>query len=115
MIPDCDEFIADEPLVRLYEPYEPLPQLPAENFGAFVRRAAHPDSIRTLTTRQTEVGRMIGRCMSRKQIARVLGVRPVTVDAHCSMIREVLGVHSSTDVAIFFALRAVLLDGEGVQ
>jgi len=71
----------------------------------------HPDSplLADLTRREFQVLKLIGRGMTRKEIARVLGRSPKTVDAHRVSIQTKLGLNDRVQLARF-AIREGLVD-----
>jgi DNA-binding CsgD family transcriptional regulator len=69
-----------------------------------VTSKAIPPGVPFLTGRQAEVARLVGECFNRKQIARMLGISVVTVDAHCHAAAKILGLRSAADLAVFSAI-----------
>lgn len=69
-----------------------------------------PESkINSLTPRELQILRMIGRGMPRNAIADAIHRSPKTVDAHRSSIMEKLGLHDRVDLARF-AIREGLVE-----
>lgn len=69
-----------------------------------VRKAASAVQRReTLTGREKEVSREISLGKSNKDIARCLGISLNTVNAHTAAIRQKLGVHNRTQIALQMA------------
>ena len=62
-----------------------------------------------LTAREQEVLRLIGRCMSRNQIAATLGRSPKTVDGHRELIMKKLDIHDRGEL-VRFAIREGLAE-----
>lgn len=60
----------------------------------------------SLTGRQREVLRYISLGLSRKQIAAEMGVRHVTIDAHCAAMCSRLNLSGSAELAVFALLHA---------
>lgn len=71
-----------------------------------VKSAAVPPGLDSLTSRQAEILRLLGAGKSRKQIAREISLKLVTVDAHCSAICERLGLTCATELAVFAILHS---------
>jgi two-component system response regulator NreC len=65
--------------------------------------------LETLSKREQEVLRMIGRGMSRTQIAEVICRSPKTVDGHRERIMAKLDLHTTTDL-VRFAIREGLAE-----
>lgn len=61
----------------------------------------------TLTGRETDVLRLIGRGMSNKQIASQLGLGLRTVESHVSSVLGKLGLNSRTEAALYAVSRHV--------
>ena len=75
-----------------------------------VPTGSKPESkINTLTPREMQILRMIGRGMPRNAIANAIHRSPKTVDAHRSSIMEKLGLHDRVDLARF-AIREGLVE-----
>ena len=68
-----------------------------------------PPSVGGLTTRETEVLRLLARGLDQAAIARELGISPATVGTHIQRILTKLGVHSRTQ-AVALAYRERLVD-----
>jgi two-component system response regulator DevR len=66
------------------------------------RRWGHPNGPPTaeLTARETDVLRLLGRGMSNKKIAEMLGLGVRTVESHVSNVLAKLGVESRTEAAL---------------
>jgi two-component system NarL family response regulator len=75
--------------------------------GGRSRQAAPPQ----LTERETEVLRLVARCLNNKEIADELFISEHTVKNHVRNILEKLQLHSRTEAAVY-AVREKLLDGE---
>lgn len=77
------------------------------------RRASGDDSPRSklesLTPRETQILRLIGKGMSRADIAQAIFRSPKTVDAHRMAIMEKLDIHDRVDLARF-AIREGLVE-----
>jgi DNA-binding NarL/FixJ family response regulator len=65
--------------------------------------------LQTLTPREQQVLRMIGRGMSRAEIAREISRSPKTVDAHRASIMEKMDIHDRVDLARY-AIREGLVE-----
>jgi DNA-binding CsgD family transcriptional regulator len=65
--------------------------------------------IDALTDREQEVLRLIGRGMSRAEIAKTLSRSPKTIDGHRERIMEKLDIHSSPEL-VRFAIREGLAE-----
>jgi two-component system, NarL family, nitrate/nitrite response regulator NarL len=76
-----------------------VPHLVDEIRRGSVRRIALPDGSVTLTTREWEVGELLRDGLSTAEIAERLGVSPVTVRRHVSLLLRKLGV-PSREVAV---------------
>jgi DNA-binding NarL/FixJ family response regulator len=59
-----------------------------------------------LSAREEEVGRLLARGVTNKEIARTLGVEVVTVKKHVGNILQKLGARNRTQAAIMLARRA---------
>jgi DNA-binding NarL/FixJ family response regulator len=66
--------------------------------------------LETLTTREQEVLRLIGRGMSRTQIAETLCRSPKTVDGHRERIMAKLDIHTGPEL-VRFAIREGVVEG----
>jgi DNA-binding NarL/FixJ family response regulator len=74
------------------------------------KRSATPTSrLEALTPREQEILRMIGKGMSRSQIAGAIFRSPKTVDAHRTSIMEKLDIHDRVELARF-AIREGLVE-----
>jgi DNA-binding NarL/FixJ family response regulator len=71
-----------------------VPHLVDEIRRGSVRRIALPDGSVTLTTREWEVGELLREGLSTAEIAERLGVSPVTVRRHVSLLLRKLGAPS---------------------
>jgi DNA-binding CsgD family transcriptional regulator len=56
----------------------------------------------TLTERQRQVVELIAGGCSNEEIARVLGISPRTVKAHCDVLRQKLGVSRRRQIPIAY-------------
>ncbi|CAM4011846.1 response regulator [Nocardiopsis gilva] len=65
-----------------------------------------------LTDRETEVLRLVARCLNNKEIADELFISEHTVKNHVRNILEKLQLHSRTEAAVY-AVREKILDGDG--
>jgi DNA-binding NarL/FixJ family response regulator len=72
------------------------------------RAAPSPSEVGGLTTRETEVLRLLARGLDQAAIARELGISPATVGTHIQRILTKLGVHSRTQ-AVALAYRERLI------
>lgn len=81
-----------------------------EGSGRASRVSVKPTSkLQSLSTREQQVLRMIGKGMSRMQIAESLCRSPKTVDAHRAAIMEKTGIHDRVELARF-AIREGLVE-----
>jgi DNA-binding NarL/FixJ family response regulator len=71
--------------------------------------ATHTSRLSGLTSREQQVLRLIGRGMSRAEIARVLHRSPKTVDAHQTAIMNKLDIHDRVDL-VRYAIRERLVE-----
>lgn len=70
----------------------------------------HPASkIQSLTAREQQILRMIGKGMSRAEIAKTLHRSPKTVDAHRAAIMEKMDIHDRVELALY-AVREGLVE-----
>ncbi len=83
-------------------------QLAPQVATRLLREVAAPDSPETLTTRETEVLRLLAQGLSNKEIARALIIGEKTVKTHVSHILAKLGVVSRTQ-AVLFAMSSGLV------
>lgn len=81
----------------------------AELEGVGVPRVAPESRLSALTTRELQILRMIGKGMSRTEIAKVIFRSPKTVDAHRSSIMEKLAIHDRVELARY-AIREGLVE-----
>jgi len=65
------------------------------------REVRTPEMRETLTPRETEILRMVGRGMSNKRIAQQLELSELTVKTHVSNLLSKLGLSSRTQAALF--------------
>ena len=79
--------------------------LPAPNGVA----TAPPSKLSTLTPREQQILRMIGRGLSRTAIARTLHRSPKTVDAHQTSIMDKLDIHDRVEL-VRYAIREGLVE-----
>lgn len=78
--------------------------------GARGKRASAPTSrLDALTAREQEILRMIGKGMSRGEIAQAIYRSPKTVDAHRTSIMEKLDIHDRVELARY-AIREGLVE-----
>jgi len=77
--------------------------------GTVVGTVARASRLSGLTSREQQVLRLIGRGMSRADIARVLHRSPKTVDAHQSAIMNKLDIHDRVDL-VRYAIRERLVE-----
>lgn len=77
-----------------------------------VREVRTPDMRESLTPRETDILRCLGRGLSNKTIGRELGIEERTVKTHVSNLLSKLNLSSRTQAALF-ALKAGLVGLEG--
>jgi DNA-binding NarL/FixJ family response regulator len=65
--------------------------------------------MQSLTTREQQILRMIGKGMSRAEIAKTLHRSPKTVDAHRAAIMEKMDIHDRVELALY-AVREGLVE-----
>ncbi|MCI0364642.1 MAG: response regulator transcription factor [Phycisphaerales bacterium] len=65
--------------------------------------------IKNLTSREQQVLRLIGKGLSRAEIAKTLSRSPKTIDAHRAAIMEKMDIHDRTELALF-AVREGLVE-----
>lgn len=65
--------------------------------------------MKTLTAREQQILRMIGKGMSRAEIAKALHRSPKTVDAHRAAIMEKMDIHDRVELALY-AVREGLVE-----
>jgi DNA-binding NarL/FixJ family response regulator len=65
--------------------------------------------IKSLTAREQQILRMIGKGMSRSEIAKALHRSPKTVDAHRAAIMEKMDIHDRVELALY-AVREGLVE-----
>jgi DNA-binding NarL/FixJ family response regulator len=65
--------------------------------------------IQALTAREQQILRMIGKGMSRAEIAKTLHRSPKTVDAHRAAIMEKMDIHDRVELALY-AVREGLVE-----
>lgn len=75
-------------------------QLSPQAAARLMREVKLPDSPESLTERETDVLRLIGKGLSNKEIGRELGIGEKTVKTHVSAILNKLGVLSRTQAAL---------------
>jgi DNA-binding NarL/FixJ family response regulator len=104
---------ADDYLVKPVDPDELVARL-----RRLIERAAAPrddaawnrsDAFATLTTRESEVLRLLAHGLNQEDIARDLSIRPATVGTHIQRILTKLDVHSRTQ-AVALAYRERLVE-----
>jgi two-component system response regulator NreC len=66
------------------------------------------DAVWTLSGREREIVQLVAEGRSKREIARLLGVRPETVERHRKRVMEKLGLHSVAEI-VRFALRSGIL------
>ncbi len=76
-------------------------QLSPEAASRLMREVRTPESPETLTERELEVLRLLGRGQSNKEIAQTLKIGEKTVKTHVSNILAKLGVQSRTQAALY--------------
>ncbi len=76
-------------------------QLSPQAAARLMREVQLPESPETLTERETEVLRLIGKGLSNKDIARALNIGEKTVKTHVSSVLSKLGVSSRTQAALY--------------
>jgi two-component system, NarL family, response regulator LiaR len=84
-------------------------QLSPQAAARLMREVRAPESPETLTPRETEVLRLVGRGLSNKEIASTLHIGEKTVRTHVSSILAKLNVTSRTQAALH-AVRLGLVD-----
>lgn len=72
-------------------------------------RAQPVSKIQALTAREQQILRMIGKGMSRAEIAKTLHRSPKTVDAHRAAIMEKMDIHDRVELALY-AVREGLVE-----
>ena len=85
-------------------------QLSPQVAARLMREIKLPDSPETLTERETEVLRLVGKGFSNKEIGHELNIGEKTVKTHVSNILSKLGVVSRTQAALH-AVRVGLVSG----
>ena len=68
-----------------------------------VPRRAPPEACETLTRRETDIVRLVGRGLGNKDIAQRLGVSVATVRTHLSKVYDKMGMASRVELAILAA------------
>lgn len=71
--------------------------------------ATEDPKLKTLTARELEILRAIGRGNTANQIGAQLKISPKTVDAHRESIKKKLGVHSIVEL-VKYAIRTKLVE-----
>lgn len=79
-------------------------QLSAERLDKHLRKIKHTESLGKLSVRENEILDLVVSGMSSKEIARILGISPKTVDVHRTHIMNKLGIKSSKDLIPFAML-----------
>jgi two-component system, NarL family, response regulator NreC len=74
-----------------------------------IRQSQNAPSPQVLTTRETEVLKLLAEGKSNKEIGARLGISPRTVDAHRAHIMDKLQVHRLSEL-VHFAIRHKILD-----
>jgi NarL family two-component system response regulator LiaR len=85
-------------------------QLSPQAADRLMREIKLPDSPETLTERETEVLRLVGKGLSNKEIGRELNIGEKTVKTHVSSILSKLGVVSRTQAALHAVKVGLVLD-----
>lgn len=65
--------------------------------------SAHPAASGTLTPREVEIVRLVGKGLGNKEIAEELGLSVTTVRSHLSKLYEKIGVVSRVELALYAA------------
>ncbi len=84
-------------------------RLPVENIHPGRRVVKMQSRSKLLTNREQQILRMIGRGMSRNEIAKVLFRSSKTVDAHQQSIMKKLKIHDRVDL-VRYAIREGLVE-----
>jgi two-component system, NarL family, response regulator NreC len=74
-----------------------------------IRQSQNAPSPEVLTTRETEVLKLLAEGKSNKEIAARLGISPRTIDAHRARIMDKLKVHTLSEL-VHFAIRHKIVD-----
>ncbi|MSR40689.1 MAG: response regulator transcription factor [Phycisphaerales bacterium] len=69
--------------------------------GAFRRKKISGTKSDTLSDREVEVLRYVGRGFAKKQIADMLGISVKTVDKHVTSVMEKLDIHDRVELALY--------------
>lgn len=77
--------------------------------GGFNENNPPTSKIQNLTSREQQVLRLIGKGLSRAEIAKTLCRSPKTIDAHRAAIMEKMDIHDRTELALF-AVREGLVE-----
>jgi DNA-binding NarL/FixJ family response regulator len=77
--------------------------------GAFADNNKPVSKLQQLTAREQQVLRMIGKGMSRSEIAKTLHRSPKTIDAHRASIMEKMGIHDRVEL-VLYAVREGLVE-----
>ena len=85
-------------------------QLAPQAAARLMREVQLPESPETLTERETEVLRFIGKGLSNKEIASALNIGEKTVKTHVSSVLSKLGVSSRTQAALYAVKIGVVSD-----
>jgi DNA-binding CsgD family transcriptional regulator len=71
-----------------------------------------PCGASSLTPRQTEVLQLAARGLSRKKIARLLGISVRTVEDHFSAMRQRAGAHSESELIAYAVMAGLVTSGD---
>ncbi len=93
--------------------FTPAPSRWSGDGGEKIADLGSADDRPCLTTRETEVVRLVARSFSNKAIAHELGISPRTVEGHLNHVYEKLGVTSRTEL-VHFALATTLFSRDRV-
>lgn len=91
-----------------------LEQRPTGTAGLARPGTKRRSRLKDLTAREAQVLQLIGRGLSRRQIATTLHRSMKTVDTHRANIMKKLGIHDRTELALY-AIREGLVDVENID